>query len=168
LEVGTNPLERLGGIGGWLDRLPPNLGDIIADVATVVGVVVVCAFAIFLTWREIMTSRALQPHRRGRYLVRATGTNEWSKEDLERWGSQLTTIRRRVRRIQDRPAHAVRVRLAATRNGVLYTMEASWRFEKVMRNPSLPGVAITRLRPRPQPDTPTPSSDPPSTTGARR
>jgi hypothetical protein len=166
LEVGTDLLERLGGIGGWLDRLPPNLGDIIADVATVVGVVAVCAGAMFLTWREIMTSRALQPHRRGRYLVRSTGTNEWSKEDLERWGSQLTTIRRRVRRIQDRPAHAVRVRLAATRNGVVYTMEGSWRFEKVMRNPSLPGVTVTRLRPRPQPDSP-PSPDAPSTTRAR-
>lgn len=147
-----NLLEVPDRVIAWFHRLSPNLGDTIADVATIAGVVAVCASAVFLTWREIMIARALQPHRRGRYLVRSTRTNEWSKEELARWGAHLAMIRRRVRRFQDRPAHAVRIRLAATRNGVAFMIEGSWRLEKVMRNPLLPGVVITRLRPRAQPD----------------
>jgi hypothetical protein len=117
--------------------------------------------------REFMTHWALTPWRRRRYLVRGPGNNDWSQEELERWAAQLSMVRRRVRRRIDRPAHAVRIRLESLpQGGSRYTMESSWRFERVMLNPSLPGVTVTRLRPRPwSPEDPAGQAAP--TTGPR-
>ena len=110
-------------------------------------VVMLCAFYAI---REFMTHLALSPWRRRRYHLRVTGKQEWTQEDIERWAAQISMVRRRVRRRMDRPAHAIRIRLESTPNGpAKYTMESSWRFERIMLNPALPGVKVTRLRPRP-------------------
>jgi len=103
----------------------------------------------FVMVREFMTHLALTPWRRRRYLVRATGAHKWSQEELERWAAQMSMVRRRVRRRIDRPGHAIRIRLESTPDGgSMYTMESSWRFERVMLNPALRGLKIVRLRPR--------------------
>jgi hypothetical protein len=133
--------------------------ELVANAAALAMTVLAILLFVAVLLREIMTHWALTPSRRRRYLVRATGDGDWSLEDLERWAAQLSMVRRRVRRRLDRPAHAVRIRYETTPNGPRYSMECSWRFERVMLNPTLPGISITRMRPRP--NGPQPSSGPP-------
>jgi hypothetical protein len=133
---------------------------LIGNAAALVMTILAILLLIGVTAREIMTHWALAPSRRRRYLVRTTGDGDWRFEDLERWAAQLSMVRRRVRRRFDRPAQAIRIRYETTPNGPRYSMECSWRFERVMLNPSLPGVSITRMRPRPNGPRPSPGPQP--------
>ena len=163
---GVNLSDLFERVSRWIANVTVNIVWSVVLRYVVIGLVVVISVgACILVWREVMTQVALAPHRRRRYLVRSIGPHEWPMEELERWAAQLSMVRRRVRRLQDRPAHAVRLRLEATPHGSRYTMESSWRFERVMHNPALSGVSITRLRPRPAPgsahDGPSAPSTPP-------
>lgn len=142
---------------GLLDHLTDSFGGISRTLQDFAGVVLfVALFILFvlccvLVGREVKTYHSLKPHRRRRYVVRPTSAHEWSVEDVETWAAHLTTVQRRVNRFLDRPAHALRIRLASTPQGPRYTIEGSWRLDLSMRNPVLPGIAISRLRPRPNP-----------------
>lgn len=169
MDGGVDLVELFDGISDWITDLPRTLQQFIVQYIGVVITFAVGAFALLvgvMMWREAMTHRALMPHHRGRYLVRRAGTTSWSDEQVARWAAQLSMIRRRVRRIQDRPAQAVRVRLEATPHGPRYTIEGSWRLDKVMRNPALPGMVVTRMRPRPSAGQPDPDA-PPTAPGSR-
>ena len=150
MNQGIDPMPVLDDVLGWLVSVltHPAMEYVLGALKVVLTVltVLVCTFYAV---REVATHHALSPWRRRRYLVRITGAKDWSREDLERWAAQLSMVRRRVRRRMDRPAHAIRIRLESTpQGGSKYTMESSWRFERVMLNPALPGLAVTRLRPR--------------------
>jgi hypothetical protein len=150
MNQGIDPLTVLDYFLGWFVEVMTHPAMVyVLGLLKVVITLLILLLAAFYAVRELMTHYALSPWRRRRYLVRATGQPTWSMEDLERWAAQLSMVRRRVRRRMDRPAHAIRIRLESTPQGrAKYTMESSWRFERVMLNPSLPGVEVTRLRPR--------------------
>jgi hypothetical protein len=137
-------LEQGIGLIVAIGRMLRGLGFAVALLA----VMALLALASVLVWREVMTHRSLVSQRRRRYLVRATGDCDWSMEELERWAAQLTMIRRRFRRYMDRPAHALRFRLETTPNGTRFTVEGSWRIERIMNNPALRDISVTRMRPR--------------------
>jgi hypothetical protein len=137
-------LDQVIGLIVQVGRMLRGLGFVIALLA----VMALLTLAFVLVWREVMTHRSLASQRRRRYLVRATGECDWSLEELQRWAAQMTMIRRRVRRFMDRPAHAVRFRLETTPNGTRYTVEGSWRIERIMNNPALRDISVTRMRPR--------------------
>ena len=150
MNQAIDPLTVLDQFLGWLVAAlsHPAVEYLIGALKVVITILTVLICAFFAA-REFMTHLALSPWRRRRYLLRVTGDEEWSQEDMERWAAQISMVRRRVRRRMDRPAHAIRIRLESTPNGgAKYTMESSWRFERVMLNPALPGVKVTRLRPR--------------------
>jgi cell division protein FtsL len=128
----------------WIDLIATLFRAYRAAVV-VLAVVVLLVCAMVLVWREVMTHRSLASQRRRRYIMRATGATDWSMEELERWAAQLTMIRRLARRFMDRPAQALRFRLETTPRGTRYTVEGSWRIERIMNNPALRDVAITRM-----------------------
>lgn len=150
MNQSIDPMPVLDQILGWLlSALTHPLMEYVLGALKVVITLLTVFLCAFYAIREIITHYALTPWRRRRYLVRSMGAKDWSREEIERWAAQLSMIRRRVRRRMDRPAHAIRIRLESTpQGGSKYTMEGSWRFERVMLNPALPGVAVTRLRPR--------------------
>jgi hypothetical protein len=149
MNQGIDPLTVLDYFLGWFVEVMTHPAMVyVLGALKVVITLLILLLAAFYAAREFMTHLALSPFRRRRYLLRATGKPDWSMEDLERWAAQISMVRRRVRRRMDRPAHAIRIRLESTPHGPKYTMESSWRFERVMLNPALPGVKVTRLRPR--------------------
>ena len=129
----------------------PRAATVLSVLLTVATVLVIVLCAALLV-REVLTFRALAPDRRRRYLVRATGDARWTMDEVELWAAHLSKIRRRYRVFLDRPAQALRFRLQATPDGTRYTIEGSRRIDRIMLNPVLSGLEITRLRPLPQGD----------------
>jgi hypothetical protein len=150
MNEGVDILDFLDRAWAWVNRLVPVLDIDAANVLTLIKIAwgLLALFCVGLLIREVATHFELAPHRRARYLVRSIPHTRWSTEELERWAAQLSMSRRRVRSHIDRPAHAVRIRLAARPNGPQYTIEGSRRLAPIMRNPVLPGLSVTPLRPR--------------------
>lgn len=99
--------------------------------------------------RQVLSHHNLAASRRRRYVLRAARGTEWTMDDVDLWAAQLSMIRRRYRVFLDRPAHAVRFRLQATPQGARYTIEGSSRIERIMLNPALPGLEVTRMHTAP-------------------
>ena len=143
-------LDRFNNV--LVDVLLSPLTATVLNVLLTVATVLVTFLCAALLVREILTYRALAPHRRRRYLVRAVGDVRWTMDEVELWAAHLSKIRRRYRVFLDRPALALRFRLQATPDGTRYTIEGSRRIDRVMLNPVLSGIEITRLRPLPPGD----------------
>ena len=150
MNEGVDLFDLVDKARSWLARFVPVFDIDAADIRSLLMFlfVVVVVFFVGVLIREVATSYELDPHRRVRYLVRATRTPRWSTEDLERWAAQLSMSRRRVRSHIDRPAHAVRIRLESSPDGPRYTIEGSRRLAAIMRSPVLSDVSVTPIPPR--------------------
>jgi hypothetical protein len=150
MNEGVNVFDVVNQALDRLIRLLPVPRFDAADVVSLITFlfVVVAVFFVGLIVREVATSYELAPQRRVRYLVRSNPNTRWSTEELERWAAQLSMSRRRVRSHVDRPAHAIRISLVSGPDGPRYTIEGSRRLAPIMRNPALPGLSVTPIRPR--------------------
>jgi len=149
MSEGVDIFDFLNQAFDRLIRLLPIPRFDAADILSLVTFLfaVLAVFCVGLIVREVATWYELAPHRRVRYLVRSTPNPRWSTEELERWAAQLSMTRRRVRSHIDRPAHAVRIRLTSSPDGPRYTIEGSRRLAPIMRNPVLPAMSVTPVRP---------------------